>query len=56
VFGDIWRLTPKAEGISAKPNEADKQKLEIVKSVKSQIRSGLDRVRNQDLDRYAEKK
>jgi hypothetical protein len=56
AFGDIWHLTPKADGISDKPKEASKQKLEIVKNVKSQIRSGLDRIRNQDFDRYAEKK
>jgi hypothetical protein len=55
TFGDIWRLTPKSEGISDKPKEAAKQKREIAKKVKEQIKTGLDRVKNQDFDRYQEK-
>lgn len=54
VFGDIWKLTPKA-GISAQEAEARKQKIEIAKTVKQQIRTGIDRIKQQDFDRYQNK-
>jgi hypothetical protein len=58
AWGDIWSIgtKKKATGLSTDSQKMHEQKLEVVKDVKSQIRTGLGRVRSQDFDRYKEKK
>jgi hypothetical protein len=51
VFGDIWKLTKNAQGISADPKEEAIQKEKIADSVKTQLAQGLGRVRSQDYGR-----